>query len=115
MANFQEHILRKQAAASLASGNLAQAESTCRQILSRRKNDLTALQVMGVIAFERGRFADAASYLRKCLTQQPKDPLLHCNPAKAGAGPGWRLATVLGWLGEGWVVWRRWWRGGRST
>ena len=88
MANFQEHILRKQAAASLASGNLAQAESTCRQILSRRKNDLTALQVMGVIAFERGQFADAASYLRKCLTQQPKDPMLHCNLAKAWAGQG---------------------------
>lgn len=88
MANFQEHILRKQAAASLAAGNLAQAEATCRQILSRRKNDLTALQVMGMIAFERGEFADAAVYLQKCLSRQPKDPLLHCNLAKAWAGQG---------------------------
>ncbi len=61
MANFQEHILRKQAVASVASGNLAQAESTCRQILSRSKNDLTALTVLGAIAFERRQFADAAS------------------------------------------------------
>ena len=88
MAGFQEQVLQRQAQSHLQSGDLAAAETICHQLLKRNKRDVLALQILGAVAFQRGRFDEATGFLDRCVAMKPRDPDLQCNYAKAWVAGG---------------------------
>ncbi|HXQ51912.1 MAG TPA: tetratricopeptide repeat protein [Stellaceae bacterium] len=52
-------------------GNLAQAEWLYRQVIDREPGHVDALHLLGVIAYQRGRFDDAARLIGRALALKP--------------------------------------------
>lgn len=69
-------------------GDLAGAESICREILRERKKDFEALRLRGAVALRRGEAHEALRDFEKCLSLRPGDPQLHFLAGKAEAAEG---------------------------
>src|SRR5690242_7057031 len=54
-------------------GQLAEAESLYRQILSAEPDHHDALHLLGVIELQRGRAQDAVDLISRSLASQPED------------------------------------------
>jgi protein O-GlcNAc transferase len=76
------------------SGNLQQAEAIYRQILQADPNHADALQLLGVIAAQAGRFELAVQYISRAIRKRPSDPTFHNNLGNALKGQG-RLAEAI--------------------
>lgn len=71
--------LFEEAMACHQQGQLATAGTLYRQILSRDPSHLDALQLLGVIEFQAGRFEAAAGLLQRAVSMAPEEAGLHCN------------------------------------
>jgi tetratricopeptide (TPR) repeat protein len=76
------------------AGSYAQAEIVARQALAENRKNSDALAVLGLIAYDRGNYEDAASWHQKALALARKEPLYHCNLAITNVARG-RLAAAL--------------------
>lgn len=65
------------AGACYRSGDLAGAEAICREVLRRDRRSVDALQLLGLIAFRRGRFDEAVANYKHCLALRPREPRFH--------------------------------------
>ncbi len=72
----------------MKAGDLGEAQTLCRRLMERNKRDPVALQVMGMVAFQRNQFEEAAAWLGKHVALQPRDVNAHSNLAKVHAARG---------------------------
>ncbi len=85
--------LLDQAFAQHAAGNLAQADATCRAILSQTPQDHGALHLLGIIAYQQGNLPQAIARIEQAAAACSDKPeyhsdlgelhRLHGNPAEA--------------------------------
>ncbi|GAB4343914.1 MAG: sulfotransferase [Desulfobulbaceae bacterium] len=61
------------------SGSHGKAENLCRKILKSQPRNGQALQILGLIALNRGDFATATKYLGKSAALLPEAAEIHCN------------------------------------
>jgi tetratricopeptide (TPR) repeat protein len=71
--------LLKRAISFHVQKRLDEAERLYREILSREPEHPTALEGLGGVMFERGRFAEAHEFFERGLARQPYSALLHGN------------------------------------
>jgi predicted O-linked N-acetylglucosamine transferase (SPINDLY family) len=69
----------EQALALHREGQLAQAEALYRQVRQLQPAHLDALQLLGALAFQTGRYDLAAELLRQAVNMAPEAASLHCN------------------------------------
>ncbi len=84
--NTRAARLQKQLATAQAhhrAGRLREAEQLYRDVLRRDTGNPVALQLLGVLAGQTGRFDDAAGYFAKALARAPDNAELHYNLAEA--------------------------------
>jgi tetratricopeptide (TPR) repeat protein len=60
-------------------GRLMEAESLCRQLLAAQPNLPEALHLLGVIAHQNGKLAEAIEHLRHAVKLAPRAALFHAN------------------------------------
>jgi tetratricopeptide (TPR) repeat protein len=65
------------------SGEFAQAEQACRQVLALQPAEPTALHLLGVCMLQQGRAAEAERALAACLQAQADEPAALANRAIA--------------------------------
>jgi tetratricopeptide (TPR) repeat protein len=61
------------------AGRTAEAERTCRQILSVDPGHAQTLHLLGLIEHQRGRSDDAIQHIRMAITRDGRDPAFHHN------------------------------------
>ncbi len=64
------------------AGRRVRAEALYRRILKANPNHADALHLMGVLAFQDARHAEAESLIRQAIRQAPKAPMYHANMAR---------------------------------
>ncbi|HEY4751549.1 MAG TPA: tetratricopeptide repeat protein [Steroidobacteraceae bacterium] len=69
----------QQAARAYASGQWAEAEQWCRNILAARGDYFDALNMLGIIAAQTGRTEEAADLLGRSVAANPGDAGAHSN------------------------------------
>jgi len=69
----------REAAALFRSGALSEAESSAQAIIGRDRRSGDALALLGLIAYARGRFEEAAAWHRQAIGVKRKEPLYYCN------------------------------------
>jgi protein O-GlcNAc transferase len=79
----QTQALIGQAVQLLQSGQPERAESILKKILEVQKNNLPALEIMGLIKGSQGKHAECAEYLKKAVKINPNNPATQYNLAKA--------------------------------
>lgn len=67
----------------LNAGRYEEATHEARQVLAQRPDDASALNVMGVVALQRGDYDAAIPLFRRALRTQPGNPFIHFNLAEA--------------------------------
>jgi len=65
------------------TGASSQAEELCRLILDKVPGQVDAMQLLGAVLNEKGRYAEAAQLLRQAIRQAPGNAHLHNNLALA--------------------------------
>ena len=60
-------------------GRLMEAEAVCRQILQAQPNSPEATHLLGVIAHQNGKLADAIEHVQHAVTLAPQVALYHAN------------------------------------
>jgi len=65
------------------AGHLAQAEALYRQVLRQQPGHADALHLMGVMALQTGRFADAVDWIGRAIAGRPDFPEAHNNLGNA--------------------------------
>ena len=65
--------------AAYAGGDWDRAEQLCQRILQAHADHFGALQLLGIIAAQTQRPADAAELLRRAVAAQPLNPAAHNN------------------------------------
>ena len=60
-------------------GRLLEAEAVCRQILQTRPDVAEAEHLLGVIAHQNGKLAEAIEHVRRATRLAPKVALFHAN------------------------------------
>src|SRR5262249_47645866 len=68
-----------QAQARLGSGDRAEAERLCREILRVQPKDFPALYLLGVISATERRHEEAAAFLMQAAALRPDEPTTHNN------------------------------------
>ena len=68
-----------QAQARLGSGDRAEAERLCREILRVQPEDFPALYLLGVITASERRHEEAAAFLVQAVALRPDEPTTHNN------------------------------------
>jgi predicted O-linked N-acetylglucosamine transferase (SPINDLY family) len=76
------------AAAAYAAGAWQQAEQLCRQILTAQGEHADALELLGIIAAQTGRTAEAARLLQRAVAAAPQNAQAHFNYANLLQGLG---------------------------
>jgi len=76
----------QQALAQHQKGNLAWAETICKQVLKRQSNHFDALHLLGVIALQTKRSRRAAEFLRKAIAVDEDVAEAHSNLGNALRG-----------------------------
>ena len=77
-----------QARNSLRSGDLANAQQLCLQLLKSNRSDPDALNTLGTIALQMGRLDDAAGYYERAIKACPREGGLHINLGKVRLNQG---------------------------
>ena len=77
--NANLEFILEQAIALLKQGQLVAAEVYFRQLLAADPRHLDALQLLGVIEYQKGRFELAAELLQLAVNMAPDEPGLLCN------------------------------------
>ncbi len=72
----------KQAIDLLAAGRAAEAESSCRRILSQSPADPAALNLLGISLRHAGRFDEAETAMRRAIECSGGNPEFHANLAQ---------------------------------
>ena len=70
------------------SGKLNQAEKLYREFLARDPNHATALHLLGVCLYQRGRIEEALPFFERSVTLDGLDPGVHINHALALSAAG---------------------------
>jgi tetratricopeptide (TPR) repeat protein len=91
MAGAQREALER-ADGHYRRGELQAAEETCRTVLKRDRRCADAIQMLGLIAFQRHDLKEAAACYRRCLAIRPREPRFHYLLGK--------VATVQGRFDE---------------
>ena len=65
------------------AGRLKEAERAYRDVLRRDRENPAALQMLGIIAAQTGRFTTAIDYFSRALVRGPNNGELHYNLAEA--------------------------------
>ncbi len=73
----------KHAIKFLRAGNLREAESACRAIIARDPGALEAVNLLGILSVQTGRFDAAVDCFRQVLIKAPGNPTALCNLAEA--------------------------------
>lgn len=76
----------REAAQHRQAGRTAEAESVLARLLERQPNQPQALNMLGLIALERGAFAQARLLFLDAARADPKEPALWMNVASAERG-----------------------------
>jgi len=71
--------LLQTAAGHLLAGRLAEADSTCRAVLSRRPADPHATHILGLVERRRGRMEEAERLLLLSVDLEPRNPEFRSN------------------------------------
>jgi tetratricopeptide (TPR) repeat protein len=79
--------LLQQAAAHIQGGNLGAAETLCREVLKRHRNDIDALYLLGTVEQRRGGYAGAVRCFERCVKAEPT-PRYLCKLGTALAAQG---------------------------
>lgn len=79
----QTQALIGQAVQFLQSGQPERAESILKKILEVQKNNLPALEILGLIKGSQGKHTECAEYLKKAVKINPHNPGTQYNLAKA--------------------------------
>jgi tetratricopeptide (TPR) repeat protein len=66
-----------------SGGRLDEAQALCRRILDAQPNEPNALHLLGLVALQSGKFADAFEHLRLAVQLAPDVALYHANLAEA--------------------------------
>lgn len=61
------------------AGQVAKAESQYRQVLHQDKRHVVANNLLGLLCLHTKRFAEAAQYIERALTEKPDDAQAHAN------------------------------------
>ncbi len=77
MSQIQSAQLFQRAVAFFNAKRLSQAKAICEELVKLNKKDANALDLLGQIAFGRGTYDEAASYLTRSAALQPRDPRAH--------------------------------------
>jgi tetratricopeptide (TPR) repeat protein len=76
------------------AGQLAKADNLCRRILETQKHQPVALHMLGVIAFQTGRYEEAEKYISESIRHMPNDANAHFNLGNALKKLGRNQAAV---------------------
>ena len=95
--------LLQQAAALYGRGDLARAESACRQLLQSNPDQPDAVHILGLIAWQRGERAQAVDDIKGAIARHPNKPTLRNSLGvmlkdlgdPAGAEAEFRAAVAL--------------------
>jgi len=60
-------------------GHVLEAEAACRQALEASPGQPAAEHLLGLIAHQRGRLAEAVEFLRRAVRHAPQNALFHSN------------------------------------
>jgi tetratricopeptide (TPR) repeat protein len=63
----------------LKAGQLDQADSIARQLLTTHSNDHGAFNLLGLVARQQGLLGDAIAALQQATVLKPDEPVYHCN------------------------------------
>ncbi len=77
-----------QAVGLLQNGSPSQAESILEKVLQIQKNNLPALEILGLIKGSQGNHSECAKYLTKAVKINPNNPATQYNLAKALSDSG---------------------------
>jgi predicted Zn-dependent protease len=84
----------KQAVYLHRAGRLGEAEQFYRQILTTAPNHSDSLHMLGVLALQTARHAEALYYLEQAIARQPTVAIYHVNRANALRASGDLAAAV---------------------
>lgn len=73
------HALFLEAGRQHRAGRMDEAERLCRETLALDSGHAAALHLLGVIAYQRGRHADAAALIARAIERRGDDPNYHNN------------------------------------
>lgn len=65
------------------AGHLDAAEQAYRAILVSSPGDCDALHYLGMIAFQRQRYAESVALIEQAIARNPRTPAFHCNLGNA--------------------------------
>lgn len=74
MSHLDRESQLAQALNAMSKGDIEQAETLCRMLLTELKNDPRVLLLFGRIMMAHYNFDEAEPYLKKCLKLAPKEP-----------------------------------------
>ncbi len=77
MGRLQTDVLLRQAQSALDANRLGQAKTICDQLIQLDSRNVSALNLLGQIAFARSFFDEAAGYLQRSVAIRPRDPRAH--------------------------------------
>jgi tetratricopeptide (TPR) repeat protein len=61
------------------AGELAKADNLCRRILQTQRHQPVALHMLGIIAFQTGRYDEAEKFISQAIGHMPNDASAHFN------------------------------------
>lgn len=77
MGRLQTDVLLRQAQSALEANQLSQAKTICDQLIRLDSRNVSALNLLGQIAFAKSFYDEAAGYLEKSVAIRPRDPRAH--------------------------------------
>ena len=82
MSRMQQEVMLRRAQNALASNHLTQASTICEQLIQTSPRNVSTLNLLGQIAFARSFYEEAAGFLEKAASIQPRDPRAHLTLAE---------------------------------
>ncbi len=77
MGRMQTDAMLRQAQSALEANHLTQAKTICDQLIQLDSRNVSALNLLGQIAFARSFYDEAAGYLERSVAIRPRDPRAH--------------------------------------
>jgi protein O-GlcNAc transferase len=90
----------QEAAGFFRAGDLARAELACRAVLRTEPRHTEALDILGLLAHQTGRHAEAAVYLKRAISTQPDAAILHLHLGLALRGLAGRDEEAIAAFGR---------------
>jgi protein O-GlcNAc transferase len=76
---MKNHKALQRAIELYQAGDLKQAESYCREIVKKQRDNTDALHLLGVLSYQLGNYDSAIEYLHKTLRFIPANAYVHYN------------------------------------